>query len=270
MQPSSAPSYLPSLSPTSLSMQPSSAPSYLPSFSPTSRPECPEQLLKFTTLDDDGLLTLRYEVVHYEGDMFDDLGGLLCISLEYTGTAGWIGLAFSEATRNPQFGRKEAIIGIPGIKTSVTVATDGSASLGQQIYALEGGPVFRNPGKYEIPAGGIEDGFSGPSLNLLSDIHKQTLINGSVSMLNAYLETDNDAVSDFRSTKLSFAKYLREPEEIEIDPYESTLLLYVVAPLDNDGGYDGNPEWKYTYLNLLDSSPDVVKSGFDRKRKRPS
>lgn len=210
---------------------------------------------------------MRYEVVLYQDDTNDDLGGLLCISLEYTGAAGWIGLSFSEATRNPQFGRKEAIIGIPGVKTSVAVATEGSASLGQQNHALEGGPVFVNPGKYEIPAGGIEDGFSGPSLNLLSDIDKQTLINGSVSATNAYLDPD-DTVSDMMITKLSFVKYLRESEEIEIDPYEATLLLYAVAPLDNGGGYDGNPEWKYKYLNLLDDSPDAIKSGLDRKRKR--
>ena len=69
---------------------------------------------------------------------------------------------------------------------------------------------------------------------------------------------------------MSFAKYLREPDEIEIDPFESTLLLYAVSTLDDDGGdyYEGNPEWKYTYLTFLDVDADALTLGLDRKRKR--
>merc|ERR1712194_189361 len=98
-------SSLPSPSPTrTLSIQPSSIASYVPSFNPTSAPKCPEQLVTFATLGNG--LTLRYQVVSYKGDMKHGLGGLLCISFEYTGAAGWIGLAFSEASRDPRFGRK--------------------------------------------------------------------------------------------------------------------------------------------------------------------
>ena len=149
LQPST--SALPSSSEQSFTL-PSAAPSYMPSFIPTSRPGCPDQLLKSKTLDYDNLLTLKYEVVLYPADGDDTTvtnnlvggggGGLLCLSLEYTGDAsvGWIGLAFSEASRDPRFGRKEAIIGIPGIETSVAVATDGGvASLGQQSNTVEGG-----------------------------------------------------------------------------------------------------------------------------------
>lgn len=246
----------------------------MPSVSPTSIPECPEQLLKSVALDDyDDLLTLNYEVVVYQGDMANGVGGLLCMSLEYAGSAGWIGLAFSEATRDPQFGRKEAIIGMPGMRSSRVFLTEGSASsVGQHNAALgEMGLAFTNPGKYEIPPGGIEDGFYGPSLSLLRGIGGQTLINGSVSMVWPYSNDAGDADDDIvmqmdPRTRMSFVKYLREPNEISIDPYQPTLLLYAAAaPLRNEdgtiNGYNGNPEWKYTYLNLLNSS-DV------RKRKR--
>ena len=81
-----------------------------------------------------------------------DLGGLLCVFLEYKGAAGWLGFALSEASRDPAFGRKEAIIGLPGVMSSVAVATE-SAHLGQQNAPVGGGPPFANPGKYEIPAG---------------------------------------------------------------------------------------------------------------------
>jgi hypothetical protein len=197
------------------------------------------------------------------------LGGLLCISFEYTGAAGWIGLAFSEASRDPRFGRKEAIIGIPGLGTSDAVATDGSSRLGQQTVPHDSS-VFSNPGKYIIPAGGIEDGFSGPSLKLLSNINKQTLINGSIFTLNASLDPDG-TVLDSVSTKMSFVKYLREPGEITIDPYKATLLLYAVAsPLnDGNGGYNNDPEWKHTRLTFLKPNlSNAAKSRLHRKRKR--
>jgi hypothetical protein len=54
------------------------------------------------TLDEDNLLTLKCEVFVYQGAIGASLGGgLLCLSLEYSGYAGWIGLAFSEASRDP-------------------------------------------------------------------------------------------------------------------------------------------------------------------------
>lgn len=190
------------------------------------------------------------------------------VSLEYAGPAGWIGLGLSEAARNPQFGRKEAVIGIPGIgKAAAVRAEEGGSGPGQQIFAREGGPAFTNPGKYEIPAGGIEKGFSGPSLKLLRGVDRQTLRHGSVSAINAYLDP-NGVVSEFIVTKMSFEKFLWEPDEIEVDPNASTLLLYAAAPVDSSGAYDGNPEWKHTYLTFLDGPPDVLKEESVRKRTR--
>ena len=197
---------------------------------------------------------VKYEVVCYHGD---DLGGLLCISLKYAGAAGLIGPAFSEATCNPKFGQKDTIIGIPAMMTPVTAATDGSASLGPQNVAADGsraGPWFVNPGKYQIPAGGILWLLWTPSLNLLSDIDKQTLIDGSVSMMNPY-----SADADQPHTQISFVKYLPEPGEVGINPYETTLFLYAVAPLVGTGEYGGNSEWTYASLNLLNDSSAVLK-----------
>jgi len=215
---------------------------------------------------------MRYEVVFHEGDDANDSVGLLCVSLRYAGAAAWIGIAFSESTRNPQFGRKEAIIGIPGIRTSTAVAKEDGDNdgLGQQVVALEeGGPVFVNPGKYDIPAGGTEKGFSGPSLCFSSSIDKQTLMDGYVSANDVYLDSNGTIVSDFTNTKMSFTKNLREPDEIEIDPYKPTLMLYAVALLDRGGGYDGNPKWNPTHVNFLnDSSSDHQTEVLVRKRKR--
>lgn len=267
--PSSTPSFDPTPTP-SFSNRPTLHPTDSPSSSPTGIPGCPDTLLNWVTLDEDNLI-LKYEVVVYQGAMSLELGGgLLCVSLEYEGPAGWIGLAFSEASRDPQFGLKEAIIGIPGLPNSVAVAEDGSASLGQQSnVALEDGPAFINPAKYLIPAGGTgKDGYSGPSLNLLVNVDKQTLVNGSVSIVEGQQSGGGIiSVQDQNSmpkTRLSFVKYLRELNEIEIDPYGSTLLLYVVALLDVDGEYDGNPEWQSTTLTLLTNTSDV--KGYVRKR----
>ncbi|KAL7547510.1 hypothetical protein ACHAWF_010803 [Thalassiosira exigua] len=249
----------PSSSPT-LSRQPSYAPSDSPSVRPTSLPQCPNELLKSVALED-GLL-LSYEVVVW-GDAMEQ-GGLLCASLSYMGgPAGWIGLAFSEATRNPTFGRKEAVIGLPGIQASVAVDGHG---LGQANMAREGGPRFVNPGKYVIPAGGMGDnGFSGPGLKLLSD--KQTLMNGSVAVMDRLASMGITSNQKVIHTTMSFAKYLREPGEIEIDPFGSTLLLYAVAPISDDGTYDDNPEWKYEYYNFLSGTADA-RSGPVRQRTR--
>jgi hypothetical protein len=259
--------------PTS-SYVPTLHPSNWPSSSPTGIPGCPDTLLNWVTLDDDNLLTLNYDVIVYHGAMGAALGGgLLCLSLEYSGSAGWIGLAFSEASRDPQFGLKEAIIGIPGLPNSVAVAEGGSAGLGQQSnVALVDGPTFINPAKYLLPAGGTgKDGYSGPSLNLLVGAEKQTLVNGSVSVvegqqLGGGIISDQDQISMQQKTRLSFTKYLRELNEIEIDPYGSTLFLYAVASLDSEGEYNGNPEWQSTTLTFLANSSDA--RGNVRKRSR--
>jgi len=211
---------------------------------------------------------MTYEVVVFQGDAQADLGGLLCVSLDYAGgAAGWLGLAFSEASRLPEFGRKEAIVGMPGFGTSVSMSSDGAASIGQQTTVLDGGPGFISPGKYVIPPGG-DDGYYGPSLQWLRDADEQTLMDASVFKTDTYLDP-NDAVQDFTMTRMSFVKYLQEPGEIAIDPYISTLLLFAVAAVSPNGEYDGNPKWQSTRLQLLESSSDIVRWGFLRKRKRP-
>ena len=239
-------------------------PSFSPSSQPTGIPGCPNELLKSVALGDDNLLTLNYEIVEYQGE-FGELngGGLLCAMLDYTGTAGWMGVAFSEAFRNPKFGRKEAIIGIPGMPLSVAVGKDDGVGLGQQLGgSVPGSPPFRNPAKYLIEAGGIgDDGYSGPSLSHLYSPEKQTLMNGSTTLV-----TNPDGQIH---TQMYFTKILREPDEIEIDPYAYTLFLYNVASWDGSGEYDGNPEWKDTTVNFLGasgtkSSHSVVR----RKRQR--
>ena len=112
----------------------------------------------------------------------------------------------------------------------MALATGGAARLGQQHSGVGGGgPTFLNPGKYEIPAGGMGDGYYRPSLNLIRDIDKQTLVNGSVSFDDSDANSGGIGTDRSRRTQMSFTKYLREPEEIEIDPFESTLLLYAVA-----------------------------------------
>ena len=267
--PTSTPSLQPSALPT-VSEEPTFSPTSIPSASPSGTPGCPEQLLKSINLDD--TLTLKYEVLVYPDGhpYFGDVGGLLCASLEYTGgSAGWIGLGFSEAKRDPSFGRKEAIIGIPGITSSVAMATEGSsqqAQLGQQIVPLENGPQFNNPAKYSIPAGGTgKDGFSGPSIKLMSPNIQQTLMNESVEIVDSFAAAGIISSQGSRMhTHLTFTKFLREAGEIEIKPYDRTLLLYTVAvPEDNnviDGEYDGNPDWKSTYVTFLEASSAIAKS----------
>ena len=257
--PSDYPSTTPTESPTK-SYQPTVSPSSTPSVSPTGIPGCPDQLTRSVSLGDDNLLKLNYDIVEYQGDFgTQNGGGLLCAMLDYTGSAGWLGVAFSEAFRNPEFGRKEAIIGLPGMVTFEAVADSaGSVSLGQQL----GGPIqgfsFTNPAKYEIPAGGIgDDAYSGPSLSYLSSSEKQTLVNGQTILV------DQDGTTH---TQMYFAKVLEEPDEVAIDPYAYTLLLYTVAPWDSSTGeYDHNPDWSSTTVNFLGSS---MKSGYVRKRQR--
>lgn len=248
-KPSTDPTSMPSLSPL-----PTALLSELPSSSPTSLPGCPDKLRNYWVSMEDGLITMKYEVVIYQGDLASNHnGGLLCVSLEYAGYAAWIGLALSEASRDPQFGVKEAIIGMPGLPNTVAVAK-GSATLGQQsMGVLSDGPKFFNPAKYIIPAGGIgKNGFSGPSLTLLASADKQTLVNGSVSVvfhddqLGGVISDQGQGVM----TRLSFGKYLQEPNEIEIDPFGVTSLLYAVASVDSNGEYDGNPKWRSTTLTI--------------------
>jgi len=228
----------------------SSSPSDIPSASPTMRLECPEQLTMVVTLDEEGLFTMKYHVVIYPDDYGDGLGGILCASLEYSGYASWLGLALSDATRDPRFGRKEAIIGIPGIQQTMAVVSSdvGSASLGQQVGGgIKDGPPFQNPAKYIIPAGGIGDGYSGPSLILLSD--KQTLMNGSVIV---------DPNNTTNITQMTFEKYLTETNEIRINPYEPNLFMYAAASeVNEDEEFDvDSPEWKYVSLTLLVKEED--------------
>lgn len=194
---------------------------------------------------------MKYDIVEYNDA--DVRGGLFCVSLEYAGPAAWMGLAFSEASRDPQFGKKDAVIGFPGVSTTVAMATSGPR-LGQQIAPLDGGPVWANPGKYTIPAGGTY-GYYGPALNLLSS--KQTLKTGSMLLQDMYDPDDYNYVPGNSITRLSFTKYLREENEIEIKPYESTLLLWAVATTDGDG----NPEWKYAKLTLFDQEQENQEQG---------
>jgi hypothetical protein len=172
-----------------------------------------------------------------------------------------MGLAFSTAGRNPQFGRREAVIGMPGVESAVAVASKNVTSQAinpseNQNNFVEGGPYFVNPGKYEIPAGGLQ-GYYGPSLNFLMSGSQQTLVNAST-----IISYDSNQTT----TRLSFAKYLREPGEIEINPMSGpTLILYAVAPVDANGVFvNENPEWKY--INLVLEGSSNTKSTFTRKR----
>jgi len=136
---------------------------------------------------------------------------------------------------------------MPGVDSSeaVSLANTTSQALnpsGSQSNFVDG-PYFVNPGKYVIPAGGLEGGYYGPSLDLLMPGFQQTLVNASVT---TSLNESNQTI-----TRLSFAKYLREWGEITIDPLSGpTLLLYAVAPVDENGTYvNDNPEWRY--INLI-------------------
>ena len=258
---SSYPSSYPSIDVTStpsISYEPTLQPSVVPSSSPTTVPVCPDQLKNSISIGDDNILTFNYEVVM---SSFYPGGGLLCASLDYAGVAGWIGVAFSEASRDPQFGLKEAVIGIPGLETTTAAARGGSASVGQQgNVVLDDMPTYFNPAKYLIPAGGIDtEGYRGPSLKLLMHKDMQTLVNASVSFIHDVISddgTDGRANETMHRTQLNFVKYLFEPNEINIDPYGSNLVLFAVAAVNEYGEYDGNPEWQSTNL-VLDGSLDI-------------
>lgn len=258
------PTTTPSISPSNVSSEsPSSEPtvtrSESPSQSPTILEECPETLSRSMPFISDTDLTLYYETVIYRDH---PTGGLLCASLEYSGSAGWIGIAFSTAGRNPQFGRREAIIGMPGVESAVAVSaqnvTSSALNPSGNQNNFEGGPSFVNPGKYDIRAGGL-DGYYGPSLNFLMSDNQQTLLNASVTTS----DESNQTV-----TRLSFVKYLREPGEIEIKPLGGpTLILYAVAPIDPSSGLyiNENPQWKYINMILGDGRSNT-RSSFVRKR----
>jgi nitrate reductase NapE component len=258
-----------SLEPTS-SHSPSSGPSMSPSLSaapsssPTGIPKCPEELIKTADLGPDSLITMRYEIIPLP--LADPYGGLFCVSIEYEGNAGWIGFAVSGASRDPAFGRKEAIIGIPGVSTLVAVADPSKdVAVGQQVgTGIIDGPALINPGKYEIPAGGGVDGYTGPSIDTLLDMDRQTLLNSSIAIVGP-----DDNPLQKALTTMTFTKYLIEPEEIEIDPFASTLFLYAVATIDEDGEYNDNPEWVANYVTLLQAGGTAVeRDGVKRKRLR--
>lgn len=267
LYPTTAPSAFPSASPTA-STAPTVSSSATPSLAPTGTPGCPDTLTRSVMLDEGNGLELRFEVVEYTGEKNRERGGLFCAQLLYTGEAAWLGLALSEATRNPQFGRKEAIIGMPNVD-SVAAVSDGkggAAAVGHQVAgAPDDGPAFVNPGKYDIPAGGV-DGYSGPALGQLVPPERQTLVDARCT----YVDTNIQGMP--RYTVLEFTKYLAEPRtfgEIEIDPYDLTLILYAVAPLDDGGGgFDGNPDWEVSYTRLLEG-PQQRRSGeYIRRRRR--
>merc|ERR1719401_304225 len=267
----------PSMGPSDLP-QPSMEPSDPPTPGP---PECPDDLPRSIALNDEkGLLMLRYGVV---GLPDVAAAGLLCLSLEYAGTtpAGWLGLAFTTATRDPQFGRKEAVIGLPGVLAAVPVLAErDAASIGQQSAAAlgKGIPVpiaFANPGKYEIPAGGggRNGGYHGPSLSLLRGAERQTLVNGTVSSAFSAVDPNYETAAvqvQLHTARISFGKYLHEPGEIKIDPFQSNLLLYAVSSVDVAADHgDKNPKWRYTSLKFLESSAtDVSRLDLVRTRKR--
>ncbi|KAL7518565.1 hypothetical protein ACHAWX_003379 [Stephanocyclus meneghinianus] len=260
--PSAEPSYMPSTSfPTSSpstsaptlsripSLEPSMAPStsLSPSSTPTGIPKCPDVLLKLADLGKESIITMRYEIIPLP--LSDPYGGLFCVSIEHKGNAGWIGFAVSEASRDPAFGRKEAIIGIPGVMSMVAVAPPGAdVAVGQQVgTSVLDGPKLFNPGKYEIPAGGV-DGYAGPSIETLLPPNRQTLGNATVAIIGP-----DDNPLQKPTTTMTFTKFLREPNEIEIDPFKSTLFLYAVATIDEDGEYNDNPDWLANYITLLES-----------------
>ena len=68
---------------------------------------------------------------------------------------------------------------------------------------------------------------------------------------------DQDQNSLQQKTQLSFIKYLRELNKIEIVPSGSILLQYFVASLDSEGEYDGKPEWQSTTVTFLANSSDA-------------
>ena len=152
---------------------------------------------------------------------------------------------------------------MPGVETAVATSVGNVTSSalnpsGSQNNVVEGGPYFINPGKYEIPAGGLE-GYYGPSLQFLMSDYHQTLVNATVTTVNESNET---------VTRLSFAKYLREPGEIEIKPMSGpTLILYAVAPIDPVSGLyiDENPQWKYINM-ILGGRRSNTRSSLVRKR----
>ena len=96
----------------------------------------------------------------------------------------------------------------------------------------------------------------------MKSFDSQTLSNMSVLTTR----TNDDTLV----THMSFAKYLREPGEIEIDPFKSNLFLYAVAAFDEDGEYDGNPDWNVKYHQLLQNFEVSKDSGLETVRGRVS
>ena len=114
-----------------------------------------------------------------------------------------------------------------------------------------------------ISGGGV-DGYTGPSINTMLPIEKQTLLDATIAIIGP-----DDNPLQKQTTTMTFTKYLIEPDEIEIDPFEKTLLLYAVASIGEDGEYNDNPEWIANYVTLLESDVTAeARNGVTRKRLR--
>jgi hypothetical protein len=112
--------------------------------------------------------------------------------------------------------------------------------------------------------GGGVDGYTGPGIETMLPLERQTLLNSSVAIIGP----DDDPLQK-HTTTMTFTKYLIEPDEIEIDPYEKTLFLYAVATISEDEEFSDNPEWIANYVTLLESDATaVLRTGVDRKRLR--
>ena len=95
-------------------------------------------------------------------------------------------------------------------------------------------------------------------------IEKQTLLDSTIAIVGP-----DDSPLQKPTTTMTFTKYLIEPDEIEIDPFKKTLLLYAVASIDEDGEYNDNPEWIANYVTLLESDVTAEsRNGVTRKRLR--
>ena len=103
-------------------------------------------------------------------------------------------LVYPELKRWWQFSPREAWL------TSLVQQSQAATVEGEGFWVNK---MFMNPGKYEIPAGGIgkNGGYNGPSLNILNDVDKQILINGSVSIIDPFAANGGDTIIDQRQNK---------------------------------------------------------------------
>ena len=82
---------------------------------------------------------------------------------------------------------------------------------------------------------------------------KQTLMNGLVSIESG--------------TFLEFQKYLTEPGQVAINPYESTILLYAVSTLNDNDEYDNSFEWQFVDV-IFENDNSTAIDDVARKRAR--